>query len=83
VLPTTTPPCGTRPGSARWARSTSRPGFGYARGWHRHTLEFQTELAAARPPGDTANRLARRRAAIAAIEAELVHLSLFFAHRRR
>jgi hypothetical protein len=53
-----------------------------ARAWHRHTLSYQTELAALRP-GEIAERLARRRTAIAAIEAGLLRRSLFLAHRPR
>ena len=52
-----------------------------ARAWHRHTLSYQTELAALHPPGEIAERLARRRTAIAAIEAGLLRRSLFLAHR--
>ncbi len=52
-----------------------------ARAWYRHGLEFQTELAALHPPGEFADRLARRRAAIAAIEAGLLRRSLFLARR--
>jgi hypothetical protein len=52
-----------------------------ARAWHRHSLEFQTELAALYPPGEFADRLARRHAAIAAIQAGLLRRSLFLARR--
>lgn len=57
-----------------------------ARAWLRHGQEFEAELAALEPNGAFTDKLTRRRAAIAAIEAGLLRRSLFFgarpAHRR-
>jgi hypothetical protein len=52
-----------------------------ARAWHRHGLAFQAELAALYPPGEFADRLARRHRAITAIQAGLLRRSLFLACR--
>lgn len=52
-----------------------------ARGWVRHGQESETELAAGEPPGAFADKLARRRAAIAAIEAGQLQRSLFLGTR--
>lgn len=52
-----------------------------ARAWLRHGEEFQIELAALQPSGDFADRLARRRAAIAAIEGGLLRRALFLGTR--
>jgi hypothetical protein len=51
-----------------------------ARAWLRHGQRFEAELAA-QPPGSFADRLARRRVAIPAIEAGLLRRSLFVATR--
>jgi hypothetical protein len=52
-----------------------------ARAWYRHGLELEAELAVLHPPGEFADRLARRRAAIEAIETGLLRRSLFLARR--
>jgi cyclopropane fatty-acyl-phospholipid synthase-like methyltransferase len=50
-----------------------------AREWLRRQQEFAAELGALEPPGAFAGRLARRHAAVAAIEAGLLRRSLFIA----
>jgi hypothetical protein len=52
-----------------------------ARGWLRHGQESEAELAAGEPPGAFAEKLARRRVAIAAIEAGQLQRSLFLGTR--
>ncbi len=52
-----------------------------ARAWLRHGQEFAADLAALEPPGAFADKLARRRAGIAAIEAGLLRRSLFVGAR--
>jgi hypothetical protein len=53
-----------------------------ARGWLRHGQEFEAGLAALDTPGAFADKLARRREAIAMIEAGHLRRSLFLATRR-
>lgn len=48
-----------------------------ARAWLRRQREHAADLAALEPPGALDDRLARRRAAVAAIEAGLLRRSLF------
>jgi hypothetical protein len=52
-----------------------------ARAWLRHRQEFEAGLAALEPPGAFADKLARRRDAIAVIEAGHLRRSLFLATR--
>jgi SAM-dependent methyltransferase len=52
-----------------------------ARAWLRHRQEFEAGLAALEPPGAFAAKLARRRAAIALIEAGHLRRSLLLATR--
>lgn len=52
-----------------------------ARAWLRHGQEFAAELAALEPPGAFADRMARRRHGVAAIEAGLLSRSLFVGTR--
>ena len=52
-----------------------------ARGWLQYGQEFAADLAALEPPGAFADKLARRREAIAAIEAGLLRRSLFVGTR--
>jgi hypothetical protein len=53
-----------------------------ARGWLRHGQEFEAGLAALDTPGAFADKLARRREAIAMIEAGHLRRSLLLATRR-
>jgi hypothetical protein len=52
-----------------------------ARAWLRYGQEFESTLAALQPPGTFADKLARRRGAIASIEAGHLRRSLLLATR--
>jgi hypothetical protein len=52
-----------------------------ARAWLRHGQQYADELAALEPPDVFADKLTRRRTAIAAIEAGLLRRSLFLGTR--